>query len=421
MSVFSVVADGQAGLFRLQQAKKPWEKELQAKDAHGQLAQKAERAQALTQAATKWQSDHASAQAALEEARRVGGPKQAAAARLEQVERKIEQLKLAMRFAQGDPQKLATLAREAALLAREAGRAAKEYGAGIKAAAELGLPGDSSAATGGGTMLSSETTITRTTTNLTLQQTEVTLTIGISTGEGASAAAGSAENAADLMAADAGADADAQSAGAAEMQDGKLPADIARMVEDVLSGLGNGGMTGAGPSGADPSRSDPSRSDPSAADPSTPGQSAAGQSAAPTAGTGGRSAMIQQLMADNAMKMSRYREADTFGQRVEGVLATSKRIIGEAKAANMLDESEKRRRERREGFKADDKMVEAAQKEVNALRAAALGSGKELGQALGASGAPGSAAEEAGGADGAALSTAAASANQPAAVLNLLA
>ncbi|WP_376962146.1 hypothetical protein ABNQ39_17545 [Azospirillum sp. A26] len=414
MSVFSVVADGQAGLFRLQQAKKPWEKELQAKDAHGQLAQKAERAQALTQAATKWQSDHASAQAALEEARRVGGPKQAAAARLEQVERKIEQLKLAMRFAQGDPQKLATLAREAALLAREAGRAAKEYGAGIKAAAELGLPGDSSAATGGGTMLSSETTITRTTTSMTLQQTEVTLTIGISTGEGASAAAGSAESAADLMAADAGADADAQSAGAAEMKDGKLPADIARMVEDVLSGLGNGGMTAASPSGADPSAAGQPADGQSAA----AGQSAASQSAAPAAGTGGRSAMIQQLMADNAMKMSRYREADTFGQRVEGVLATSKRIIGEAKAANMLDESEKRRRERREGFKADDKMVEAAQKEVNALRAAALGSGKELGQVLGATGAPDSAAD---GADGAALSTAAASANQPAAVLNLLA
>lgn len=418
MSVFSVVADGQAGLFRLQQAKKPWEKELQAKDAHGQLAQKAERAQALTQAAAKWQSDHASAQAALEEARRVSGPKQAAAARLEQVERKIEQLKLAMRFAQGDPQKLATLAREAALLAREAGRAAKEYGAGIKAAAELGLPGDSSAATGGGTMLSSETTITRTTTSLTLQQTEVTLTIGISTGEGASAAAGSAESAADLMAADAGADADAQSAGAAEMKDGKLPADIARMVEDVLSGLGNGGLTAASPSGTLPSRADPSRADPSAA-----GQPAAGQSAAPTAGTGGRSAMIQQLMADNAMKMSRYREADTFGQRVEGVLATSKRIIGEAKAANMLDESEKRRRERREGFKADDKMVEAAQKEVNALRAAALGSTKELGQALGATGALGGSTAE--GADTPALPTAAASAVQPAsqsaAVLNLLA
>ncbi|CAO3359706.1 hypothetical protein [Azospirillum melinis] len=419
MSVFSVVADGQAGLFRLRQAKKPWEKELQAKDAHGQLAQKAERAQALTQAAAKWQSDHASAQAALEEARRVGGPKQAAAARLEQVERKIEQLKLAMRFAQGDPQKLATLAREAALLAREAGRAAKEYGAGIKAAAELGLPGDAGAATGGGTMLSSETTITRTTTSLTLQQTEVTLTIGISTGEGASAA-GSAESAADLMAADAGADADAQSAGAAEMRDGKLPADIARMVEDVLSGLGNGGMTAASPSGADPSQVDPSRADPSAA-----GQPAAGHSAAPTAGTGGRSAMIQQLMADNAMKMSRYREADIFGQRVEGVLATSKRIIGEAKAANMLDESEKRRRERREGFKADDKMVETAQKEVNALRAAALGSAKELGQALGAAGTPDDAAEGADGADGAALSTAASPAAQPApqsaAVLNLLA
>ncbi|MBK1838060.1 hypothetical protein JHL17_11605 [Azospirillum sp. YIM B02556] len=385
MSVFSVVADGQAGLFRLQQAKKPWEKDLQAKDAHGQLAQKAERAQALTQAAAKWQSDHASAQAALEEARRVGGPKQTAAARLEQVERKIEQLKLAMRFAQGDPQKLASLAREAALLAREAGRAAKEYGAGIKAAAEMGLPGDTGAATGGSTVSSSETTITRSTTSLTVQQTEVTLTIGISAGEGAPAGTGSAESAADAMAADAGSE--AESAAATSGQDGKLPADIARLVEDVLSGLGKGGMSGGGSVDSVPS--------------------------AAATGSGGRSAMIQSLMADNAMKMSRYREADTFGQRVEGVLATSKRIIGEAKAANMLDESEKRRRERREGFKADDKMVEAAQKEVNALRAAAFGPSEALGAAglLGA--ADGEETEDPG------LSSA--SAAQPAAALNLLA
>lgn len=374
MSVFSVVADGQAGLFRLQQAKKPWEKDLQAKDAQGQLAQKAERAQALTQPSAKWQSDHASAKAALEEARRVGGPKEAAAARLEQVERKIEQLKLAMRFAQGDAQKLASLAREAALLAREAGRAAKEYGAGIKAAAEMGLPGDAGAATGG-SMLSSETTITRSTTSLTLQQTEVTLTIGISTGDG-----GSAENAADLMAADAGAAAD--STAGATTQDGKLPDDIARLVEDVLSGLG--GMAGSDPASAT------------------------------MAGTGGRSAMIQQLMADNAMKMSRYREADAFGQRVEGVLATSKRIIGEAKAANMLDESEKRRRERREGFKADDKMVDAAQKEVNALRAAAFGSS----DALAVAGLLGGDAESA---ETSVMPSATGSAVQPAAALNLLA
>lgn len=382
MSVFSVVADGQAGLFRLQQAKKPWEKDLQAKDAQGQLAQKAERAQTLMQPSAKWQSDHASARAALEEARRVGGPKEAAAARLEQVERKIEQLKLAMRFAQGDPQKLAALAREAALLAREAGRAAKEYGAGIKAAAEMGLPGDAGAATGG-SMLSSETTITRSSTSLTLQQTEVTLTIGISTGDGASA-----ESAADLMAADAGAAAD--SAAGVTAQDGALPDDIARLVEDVLSGLGEGGLVGVDPASA------------------------------ATTGTGGRSAMIQQLMADNAMKMSRYREADAFGQRVEGVLATSKRIIGEAKAANLLDESEKRRRERREGFKADDKMVEAAQKEVNGLRTAAFGSSKELGVAGLLAGGDAESAEMPV-LPPAADSGAADSGVQPAAALNLLA
>jgi hypothetical protein len=125
--------------------------------------------------------------------------------------------------------------------------------------------------------------------------------------------------------------------------------------------------------------------------------------------------MIQQLMADNAMKMSRYREADTFGQRVEGVLATSKRIIGEAKAANMLDESEKRRRERREGFKADDKMVEAAQKEVNALRMAALGSGGALGVAGLLGGGDAEAAESPG------VSSMSTAIVQPAAALNLLA
>ncbi|HYF88376.1 hypothetical protein [Azospirillum sp.] len=383
MSVFSVVADGQSGLFRLQQAKKPWEKELEAKDAKGQLAQKAERAHAMTQPSAKWQSDNSAARAALEEARRVGGPKEAAAARLEQVERKIEQLKLAMRFAQGDAQKLAALAREAALLAREAGRAAKEYGAGIKAAAELGLPGDSAAAAGG-TMLSSETTITRSTTSLTLQQTELTLTVDISAGEGVpaqSAVQNAAETTADLMAA--GAAADAESAAQTASQDGELPDDIARLVEDVLSGLGAGGMTGNGVAAGRP--------------------------------TSGHGPMIQQMMADNAMKMSRYREADAFGQRVEGVLATSKRIIGEAKAANMLEESEKRRRERREGFKADDKMVEAAQKEVNALRAAAFGSGEALGAAGLLGGGDADAAEIPG------VSSPVASIAQPAAALDLLA
>lgn len=388
MSVFSVVADGQSGLFRLKQAKKPWEKELEAKDAQGQLAQKAERAQALTRPSAKWQSDNSAARAALEEARRVGGPKAAAAARLEQVERRIEELKTAMRFAQSDPQKLAALAREAALLAREAGRAAKEYGAGIKAAAELGLPGDSAAAAGG-TMLSSETTITRSSTSLTLQQTELTLTIGISTGEGEpaqSTAQAAGQTAADLAAyltADlmtAGAEAAAGS-GSALPRGGALPDDISRLVRDVLSGLGAAELSGNG--GA-----------------------AVGQ-------TGGHGPMIQQLMTDNAMKMSRYREADTFGQRVEGVLAIAKRIIGEAKAANMLDESEKRRRERREGFKADDKMVETAQKEVNALRSAAFGSSG----ALGAAGPPGGEAD----AGGLPALSQSASVAQPAAVLDLLA
>jgi hypothetical protein len=357
--VFSVLSDAQSGMFRMQQAKKPWEKEIGAKDALGQLAEKASKAAQSFQLSPKQQSDHATAQAALEEARRIGGPKASAEQKLEQVERKIEDLKRMMRFAQGDRNKLAQLAREAALLAREAGRAAKEYASGVAAAAEMGLPG------GAGAIGTTEITRTTTVTTLTVQHTALSFSLKVTTtaGDGdkavpaqeAKVPPGIASSAAPSL--DAPIDAAALSGGGAEETDASdssnekdddLPPDLARLVDGALSGLrGGDGLI-------------------------------------PSNRRGGAHAAMQSLMTDNDLKMSRYKEADAFGQRVEKVLRVAKRALSDARIANEQEESEKRRKEKREEFKVDEKMIDAAQKEVNNLRQAAFGSSVTIASLLGA-------------------------------------
>lgn len=355
--VFSVLSDAQAGMFRLQQAKKPWEKDLEAKDAQGQLAQKAESAATAFQLSPQQLRNHAAAKAALEEAQRIGGPKAAAEQRMERVERKLEELKLAMRFARGDPEKLARLAREAAVLCKEAGRAAKEFGTGVANAAEMGLPG------GAGTAGSAETTRTTTVTTLTVQQTEVSVSLTVRPGvdgDGAAAAGtqGSGTDGAAQLAA--GLASGEEAASAPPAGDG-VPEDLAQLVDAALSGLRDGsGLAGA---------------------------------------SGGRHALMQSMMADNDLKMSRFKEADAFGRRVETVLHGAKRILGEAKIANLMDESEQRRKERREGFKVDEKLIDGAQKEVNALRQAAFGSRADLAGVLTGVGGGGSEVTDPGGGD----------------------
>lgn len=345
-SVFSVLSDAQAGMFRMQQAKKPWEKELEAKDAQGQLAQKAQRAAGSFQLTPDQLRGHAAARAALEEAQRVGGPKAAAEQRLERVERKIQEIKLAMQHARGDPQKMAQLAAEAGRLAKEAGRAAKEFGAGVSAAAELGLPG------GAGTGSTTEITRTTTVTTLTIQQTEVSVSLSVTSGAGDGGADAGAATAADAGAQGAQAIAaglaEGDAVGAAALaSDGELPPEMARMVDATLSGLSQGnGLVGAG-AGGDRART-----------------------------------LMRNLMSDNDLKMSRYKEADAFGRRVETVLHVAKTVLGEAKVANALEQSEKRRKERSEGFKAIEKTIDGAQTEVNALRQAAFGSAVDVGSLL---------------------------------------
>ena len=307
--VFSVLSDAQSGIFRMQQAKKPWEKEIGAKDALGQLAEKASKAAQSFQLSPKQQSDHATAQAALEEARRIGGPKASAEQKLEQVERKIEDLKRMMRFAQGDRNKLAQLAREAALLAREAGRAAKEYASGVAAAAEMGLPG------GAGAIGTTEITRTTTVTTFTVQHTALSFSLKVTTTAGDNAAttpeqptaAQPEATQATFPSLDAPMDgpmgeaatsgADDEKAGSSDAKDDDLPPDLARLVDGALSGLRGG--DGLIPS----NRRDSAH------------------------------AAMQSLMTDNDLKMSRYKEADAFGQRVEKVLRVAKRACYRAAAA----------------------------------------------------------------------------------------
>ena len=357
--VFSVLSDAQSGIFRMQQAKKPWEKEIGAKDALGQLAEKASKAAQSFQLSPKQQSDHATAQAALEEARRIGGPKASAEQKLEQVERKIEDLKRMMRFAQGDRNKLAQLAREAALLAREAGRAAKEYASGVAAAAEMGLPG------GAGAIGTTEITRTTTVTTFTVQHTALSFSLKVTTTAGDNAAttpeqptaAQPEATQATFPSLDAPMDgpmgeaatsgADDEKAGSSDAKDDDLPPDLARLVDGALSGLRGG--DGLIPS----NRRDSAH------------------------------AAMQSLMTDNDLKMSRYKEADAFGQRVEKVLRVAKRALSDAKIANEQEESEKRRKEKREEFKVDERMIDAAQKEVNNLRQAAFGSSVTIASLLG--------------------------------------
>ncbi len=351
--VFSVLSDAQNGMFRLQQAKKPWEKDITAKDSLGQLADKAAQAARSFQLTPKQQRDHATAQSALEEARRIGGPKAAAEQKLEQVERKIEDLKRMMRAMRGDPAKLAQLAREAATLAREAGRAAKEYASGVAEAAKMGVAGTGTA------IGTTEITRTTTVTTLTFQQTTLTLSLRVGGGGGETAAPEATNPAQSVpvavpaippVAAPAAAatppptvpsgapTADPEAKAAGERKEDGLPPELSRLVDGMLSGLS--GRDGLIPSG----------------------QRASAHAA------------MQSLITDNAQKMSRYKEADAFGRRVEAVLRVAKRALTEAKMANELEESDRVRKERKEGFKQDEKMIDGAQKEVNALRQAAFGS-----------------------------------------------
>ncbi|MGY0779262.1 hypothetical protein ACW7BC_15350 [Azospirillum argentinense] len=426
--IFSALSNGQNSLFQLQKAKKDWERAMDAmdyKDATQRLVDKADQAKMPFTMTPEQQKNFTAVVNALEEAKRVGGPKAVAAQRLEEVERKIAELKMMMRHNQGDREKLVQLAREAAILAKQAGRAAKEYGAGVAAAAEMGLPGGAGAPSIGGITI--ERTITRT--SVTIVQTEIAVDVTMTirgdgaTAEGVTAEGASTEGAPSEMppappapplptgaaAAEGTSTAEDMAAGEEAAEDGEARA--AEAVAAEAAGLaGQATAQGVAPDGKTPSdgksatekaavektaaekteeEKEKDRAEGKTDEEAKDGQGtdleqlmkdvAPSLNATPNAPQGDRIRnYIQRMMADNELKMSRYREADEFGRRVEAVLAEAKSIIAEAKAANELDQAEERRKARRESFKDYDKIVEEAQDNVNELRQAAFGSGTTL-------------------------------------------
>lgn len=415
--IFSALSNGQNSLFQLQKAKKDWERALEAmegKDAQQILTEKADQAKLPFTMTPEQQKNFTAVVNALEEAKRVGGPKAVAAQRLDEVERKIDELKMMMRHSRGDREKLVQLAREAAILAKQAGRAAKEYGAGVAAAAEMGLPGGAGAPSIGGITI--ERTTTRT--SITMVQTEIAVDVTVTIrGDGASAEGAPAEGAppdastapsppplpADGASAEGTTTAADMAAGEEAAEDGDTRA--AEAVAAEAAGLaGQATALGVPADGKAPSGEKTTagkteqekekdraegKADEEAEEKVADGQgtdlerlmaeAAPSLNPTPSAPQGDRIRnYIQRMMADNDLKMSRYREADEFGRRVEAVLATAKSIIAEAKAANELDQAEERRKARRESFKDYDKIIEESQDNVNELRQAAFGSSTTL-------------------------------------------
>ncbi|WP_448205489.1 hypothetical protein [Azospirillum sp. sgz302134] len=412
--IFSVLADSQSSMFRLQQAKKTWERDMEAMDAKDAKQRLSDKADAIRLPMTfsltpEQQRNHTAAVNAMEEAKRVGGPKAAAEQKLEEVERKIAELKLTLRFSHGNRDKLAQLAREAAILAREAGRAAKSYGEGVAAAAEMGLPGGAGTGASASAGLEIEHTITRT--SLTVVQTEMSVNVTMTIRPDAQPPGKDNPNA--------GAAALAQEAAAVAEQAPEetegASAETEAEAADVASDASQAEATAEG-EGTD---EDTSETSSSSADPAdlakAVSEALAGQhpSGAGLTGERGR-ALMQRMMADNTLKMSRYREADEFGRRVEKVLSDVKSVIGEAKIANEADQVMERRKARKESFKAYDKIVDGAQGEVNRLRQAAFGSSVSIKDFLNAAadanggGEGAEAGADSGGAGGAAAATAAA-------------
>lgn len=320
--LFTVLNDYSAGMYRVRRASQYEEREGPAT-----LSDKMEDGMSAYRLDPEFLRGAQSAMAAMEEARRIAGPKAAAEQRLQEAERRIAEIRQEARIAaaRGDREKLAQLAREAALLARKAGKAAGEFSIGVSAAAALGK--------GAGSEITTSVQVSQTT--LTLQQTEAVVQVTLS-GDAAAALASSEIGAAQVAAAQGTIPPATASPGPKLGGEDAMATDAEALLAqagEVLNALDGGAASGQ--SGDD---------------------------------------LVQSMVGDNALKMQRWKEADTFGRRVEGVLHHAKAIINEAKRANDTDENLDRRKARRKELEAYGKVVDEAQKATNDLRSAAFGS-----------------------------------------------
>lgn len=378
--VFSIMSDAAAGMYKLRQASRPWDDDGKSST----LREKADDGAMAFSLDPQFVRGAQAAKTAMEEAIRIGGPKGAAEDRMAKAEKRLKEIRQEARMAaaRGDREKLAQLAREAALLAREAGRAAKEYASGVSAAAQMGVGGDplraaanggAAAGTGaGGVLAMSSTSIQTTTTTLQVRQVEVSVTLTIKGGgEGPSGTVVGGELAAltanvsaqapagESQAPPAGAA--ALTGGAPESAYGDPDAEERENSGDLLAGLGL------------PSEI---RVD-GLAEQVRDGLAASGQAFGGFGGAEGK-ALLGAMIQDNELKASRYKEADAFARRVEAALHDAKSVIGEAKAANSSEPDARRRSERRKALDEMDKEVHAGFESAADLRTAAFGSGVGL-------------------------------------------
>lgn len=395
--IFSILSDGQAGLFRLQQARRAAAGgtgtattgkadtgtggenagTAAASTKTGSASSVTDGTRHLSELLAKGSSDSltdfmrgaSTALNAMKQAMQVSQPKARAEEKLQDAERRIKELRNEMRMAaaRGDRAKVMQLAKEAAALAKQAGSAAKEFGRGVAASADM--------AAGGGISLPTQAT-TSTTTTVEMSQTTATVTLTAGTGAEAGAAAaarGTAEAAAVTAAvtaeapppvpveappapsAETGADTaqtatpqttTPQTAAQAE-KDNKGGGDLATAINAAVAAVGGGSGIDGGGEG---------KKDASATGQETP-----------------RANPFQAQMDANAQRTARFRETDTFARRVEMVLAAVKNVLGEAKASNAYDTDHTRRKNNREELKQYDKVVEEADKAVLELRASAFG------------------------------------------------
>lgn len=365
IGVFSIVSDNRAGMFRLQQAARPWDEDGKSST----LTEKLENGAQGGGLSSDFIRGAEAARTAMEEAKRIAGPKSMAEDRMAQVERRLKEIRQEARLAaaSGDREKLASLAREAAQLARQAGRAAKEYASGIAAAAAMGVGGEdrgNGGGAGGSTLTITSESIKTSTTTVQLQQVEVSFTLTVSGDSPAASLTASTPALANQAGALAsGVAAEAQTA-TGEDATGDAAEDAA---EDAAAGQGASNPLGL------PSQISFDGLPELVRD----GLAASGQAIGGFSGPTGRQ-LLGALMSDNELKMSRYKEADEFARRVEGALGIVKSVIGEAKAANANEPDSRRRAERRKEMDELDKDVGEARDAVDDLRGSAFGSADAL-------------------------------------------
>jgi len=310
-SILNVLGEGRSALFSFHKTTRA---ELMAQPRT--LADKLEAAGlTIDLSKTAWEGMNI-AKAALEEARKIGGPKANAEERMEKAESRIRELRLLARLyaARGDRVKLASLAREAASVARQVGKAASEFSVGMAATTARDEGASSSIS------FSRSTTLTASSVEMSSSSSSETVLTAVS-------AAG----------------VDAAATMTTTSSSATLTATSISLTSETSLTVGTGGLSG--------SSTDESVSE------------------------AGSSSIWGAAMARGEAWRARHDEAEAFLRRGRTVLAQVKAIITEAKRAAETDPDEKAREERKKELEEYEKSISDADDSFKEVTASVNGDG----------------------------------------------